>query len=69
MANKQVPLAAGPQRIIPLATTSTTRPTHPVAEEAELLQGKDRGAEREREQFSRLAWGRVRLAVMLVLCI
>jgi hypothetical protein len=67
-ANKQVPLAASPQRIIPLATTSTTRPPHPVAEEAELLRGRDRGAEPEREQFSRLARGRVGLAAVLVFC-
>ena len=64
MASKQVPLSSSPQGIIPFTTTSTNRPAHPVEEEAELLRGRDRGEEREREQFSRLARGRVGLAVV-----
>jgi hypothetical protein len=35
-----------------------------MAEEAELMRGRDGGAEREREQFSRLAGGRVELTAV-----
>ncbi len=53
-----MPLAESPQGIVPFAKRSP----HPEAEETELLRGRDRGAEREKEQFSRLARGRVGLA-------